>query len=383
MTHGTYALLSSAFLSPLFLSDVVIGLTILAYRYSGMRGEDFRSVLSHLRDSMQHEYGPYNKRPSCALFEVWVKAAGGRVRGSKFDKESDESERIKKKRAERERKKLEDANKKQELASLFRGPAAASSTMDLLSPSSGGPPDEDPNFGVYVSPVGEDQLDIWPLRLIDPNDPDQFIVLYNLLHKSPHVIHYYLVEMIFPMVMRHQSLKLSASGQELGGEMLFTSKLCFSGTPSDLLPLELGSCQYEQGSDGCMMSYLTSTKIVTYEVIEPDWSVESLLLNIATKTNPPHHALIDTGALITGMSNREVAMFLLKNGLYNFEGVVYLDENDVKMILLRSTFTAVPLAQASIPKAKQFAFYDDVHTTGVRHKHETHAHTQCNVTLHW
>jgi hypothetical protein len=45
------------------------------------------------------------------------------------------------------------------------------------------------------------------------------------------------------MVMRHQNLKLSASGQELGGDMLFGSRLGFSGTPSDLLPLELGTCQ--------------------------------------------------------------------------------------------------------------------------------------------
>jgi hypothetical protein len=28
--------------------------------------------------------------------------------------------------------------------------------------------------------------------------------------------------------------------QELGGEMLFPSRLGFSGTPSDLLPLDLG-----------------------------------------------------------------------------------------------------------------------------------------------
>jgi len=33
------------------------------------------------------------------------------------------------------------------------------------------------------------------------------------------------------------------------------------------------------------------------------------------------------------MSNKEVAAFLLKNGLFNFEGCVYLDEQDVKMIL--------------------------------------------------
>ena len=59
--------------------------------------------------------------------------------------------------------------------------------------------------------------------------------------------------------------------------------------------------------------------------------------------------LIDTGALITGMSNRDVAAFLLRNSLFNFEGVV-LDEKDAKMILLRSTFTSVPLAQGGVHK---------------------------------
>ena len=40
--------------------------------------------------------------------------------------------------------------------------------------------------------------------------------------------------------MRHQQMKLSACGQEVGGDMLFAKRLGFSGTPSDLLPEELG-----------------------------------------------------------------------------------------------------------------------------------------------
>jgi hypothetical protein len=59
--------------------------------------------------------------------------------------------------------------------------------------------------------------------------------------------------------------------------------------------------------------------------------------------------------------------------------VVYLDEADVKMILLRSSFTAVPLEQASVPKAKQFAFYDDVHCTGLDIQHMSNA--QAVLTL--
>tara|TARA_B110001452_G_scaffold179219_1_gene150412 strand:- start:478 stop:636 length:159 start_codon:yes stop_codon:yes gene_type:complete len=34
--------------------------------------------------------------------------------------------------------------------------------------------------------------------------------------------------------------------QDLGGEMLFSTRIAFSGTPSSLLPLEMGECVYAQ-----------------------------------------------------------------------------------------------------------------------------------------
>jgi hypothetical protein len=54
-----------------------------------------------------------------------------------------------------------------------------------------------------------------------------------------------------------------------------------------------------------MINYLTNPDIVSHEVVEEGWSVKSLLNKIAT-ANPPYHALIDTGALITGMTNFQV-----------------------------------------------------------------------------
>lgn len=63
-------------------------------------------------------------------------------------------------------------------------------------------------------------------------------------------------------------------------------------------------------------------QVVSYE-IKSDWSVKQLLKDIATR-QPPAHALIDTGALITGMTNQEVAQYLLDQGLPSMEGVVFL-----------------------------------------------------------
>ena len=170
-------------------------------------------------------------------------------------------------------------------------------------------------------------------------------------------------------------MKLSASGQAIGGDMLVSHRIGFSGTPSDLVPLELGSCQYEKGSDGQMVSYLTSTSVCRVEYIRSNWSVHALLDSIAT-ANPPYHALIDTGALITGMTNLEVARYLLEHGLPTMEGVVFLDDADRKMILIRATMSIVPLSACGIRDSKRFSFYDQVHTTGMDIPHSV---TACAV----
>jgi hypothetical protein len=50
----------------------------------------------------------------------------------------------------------------------------------------------------------------------------------------------FLQEMVFPTFLRYQQVKISASGQEIGGDILFKRRIGFSGTPSALLPLEMG-----------------------------------------------------------------------------------------------------------------------------------------------
>ena len=88
--------------------------------------------------------------------------------------------------------------------------------------------------------------DIWPLQLVDLGDDEQCGTLYRLLRRLPHVALHYLATHVFPTTCRHQGLKLSACGQALGGELLFKKRFGFSGTPSDLLPVELGQCHYEK-----------------------------------------------------------------------------------------------------------------------------------------
>jgi hypothetical protein len=48
---------------------------------------------------------------------------------------------------------------------------------------------------------------------------------------------------------------------------------------------------------------------------------------------------------------------------------VYLDENDKQQVLVRATGRVVPADQCGVPKEKRFAFYDQIHTTGMDIKH--------------
>ena len=105
------------------------------------------------------------------------------------------------------------------------------------------------------------------------------------------------------------------------------------------------------------------------------WSVDGMLRSIATH-EPPFSCLIDSGAMITGYSNHDVAKALLRMGLSGMDGCVFIDDNDNHMVVMRKRgsgggtdgnddFSApVPLHQCGLSVHKRFTFYDQVHATG-------------------
>lgn len=65
------------------------------------------------------------------------------------------------------------------------------------------------------------------------------------------------------------------------------------------------------------------------------------------------------------MSNKGVAQYLLEHGLPTMKGVVYLDEMDRQMVLLRQGMKVVKLVESGLAWGERFTFYDQVHTTGM------------------
>ena len=326
--------------------DVAIGVTILAYRYEGMREQGFwpraqatargarRGGRAHTQAPLVTHLDRLDARRGAA--RAWHQGAA--ARGARRRRRGREGEGAGAAAA---------APAGAALAPLgggigggpFPGASTSSSSLPPYVAAGGLVGDENERGAALDAVVGGDgdggSADVLPLHLIDVSDMEYMALLFSLLRSKPLVIKYYLESLVFPDVTAHQPMKLSANGQDVGGSMLFQRRIAFSGTPSSLLPLEMGECVYQMGDDAKMLRTLTEPSIVSTHPLPPSWDVPSLLDAVAA-LEPPAHALIDTGALVTGMSNLQVAEYLLPRLPDHIEGVVYLERGGHKKILLRT-----------------------------------------------
>lgn len=70
---------------------------------------------------------------------------------------------------------------------------------------------------------------------MDLSDENHLEITYKLLKFSPISLKFYLDTFVFPLVLEQHGEKIAASGQDLGGDMLFCRRVGFSGTPCKYL----------------------------------------------------------------------------------------------------------------------------------------------------
>jgi hypothetical protein len=318
--------------------DVLIGLTTLAYAYEGLQVHHLKEIAKDLRHAMNKQSGAISERPARRTWQAWCSEA-------------------------REAWKA----RYQEVADRISSQRSAGQVPTIVS---SGAPDE-----ASFNEASEGLPDVPPLELVQLEDDSQVSEIFRLLRKHGPVARFFLVTTVFPFVCKHLEAKLSASGQELGTDLLFEGRCGFSGTPNDLIPLELGACDFEPGSEGEFLSTLTTERVVSIDSVvargmeyvdasgQTTWSVRRMLTALAN-ADPPYHALIDCGALVTGLSNAETARFLLRVGLQSMRGVVYMDDQNEKMVIMRGRPEPVPLGECGLGNHQRFTLYDQSHTTG-------------------
>ena len=230
----------------------------------------------------------------------------------------------------------------------------------------GGPAHSRPSVTLFNEwlHAASDQIAL-PLSMVDMGDRWQADAIHSTLkHHVPAQAHY-LAEVVLPRMLTYHESRLGATGEELGDRAVFAHRLAYTGTPNSLLPEAMGECCYEELADGRMLDTLASREHVVLEKVVGKWDVRSLLASVAMH-DPPLCALIDPGALIVGMSNKDVAQTLLDCGLAaaGMQGVVFLDSNDHRMILLLNG-RVMALEEAGVAPRLRFTFFDQLHTMGM------------------
>jgi hypothetical protein len=200
-----------------------------------------------------------------------------------------------------------------------------------------------------------------PLHIIDGSRPEQLAVAAAALRYNREAISHYCQTLVWPRALTRRAAKLTASGEEIGGPALFARRIGFSGTPSALLPRSLCPCSFDAVTEGKILATLADTDVVDDLELGSGWTVASLLAEVVRSGAV---ALIDVGALITGLTNLEVAHALLDAGVA-YRGVAFFGEGDELMVVLAEEGRPVqPLSMSSLGPDDRFTFYDQVHTTG-------------------
>ncbi|KAG0619346.1 hypothetical protein M758_4G132600 [Ceratodon purpureus] len=223
------------------------------------------------------------------------------------------------------------------------------------------------------------------LRTLSGVNLDDFVqrteVLFPILRRNMQVINFWLSTAVFPIESKMFEGKLVASAWDLSDHSKGGHPVSgFSGTKDTSLLLPSSITQRDlpklQGTDGTVISKLLQAENTCYESFPSCISsVEILERSVVAKEA---RVLLDVGALMVDMSNRNVAVEWLKKltDRTKIQAAIYFDDEDQIMSVDRDGRSA-PLALSPFHRQMDrcVVYLDDVHTRGTDLKipHGSHA----------
>ncbi|KAL4804843.1 hypothetical protein BDV18DRAFT_161935 [Aspergillus unguis] len=197
--------------------------------------------------------------------------------------------------------------------------------------------------------------------------------VFPSLRLSKGAIDYFLAHIVFPKEMKEFPDKLSASGWDIG-DIKNHPTAGFSGTNDSRVTLPLSVTQLDlpeqNHTNALVLEYLLQPEnsVVHGRVRDPGLSDAQVLLDQAVSLSPPTQVILDVGAQILELTNREVAETWLKMVPNNpsAQAVVFVNDSDEICVLDRTGL--VELLHIS-PFAKHLesclVFLDEAHTRGI------------------
>ncbi|KAK7937469.1 uncharacterized protein PG986_014337 [Apiospora aurea] len=194
--------------------------------------------------------------------------------------------------------------------------------------------------------------------------------LFPALRYTKSVIDFYLGKVVFPHEMVEFPQKLSASGWDLAKPRA-QAVTGFSGTcdskyvlPTDIPHIDLPS---QLHTNAKVLDYILRSENL---VVELGPSIDGdLLLRSMVSAQPPIDVVLDVGALIIDMDNRQFALRWLElstGSLEKKQAVIFVNEDDEIMVIDRTGFAEPFLTSSFVDNTESCLVYlDEAHTRGI------------------
>ena len=206
----------------------------------------------------------------------------------------------------------------------------------------------------------------------DISDHEHISAFTKIYNHNFKVICFYLNHFVFPEGTKQFKFKITGNACTL---VKNTGTVGFSGTDDKkvTMPIFVKSKSYDETSNGKMLHILSreiNQKYKTIDITKTSQNPQHVILNeICGFTKKPENKntsiLIDSGALLTNITNKSVAEYLLANLDKKFQGCVYFDDSTAKIqVLLRNYNAAIDYVNCHLLKEQLFTYLDDAHTRG-------------------
>ncbi|GMF14764.1 unnamed protein product [Phytophthora lilii] len=217
----------------------------------------------------------------------------------------------------------------------------------------------------------DDKNALKDVRHISLADARQFEILCKVYKFCMETINFYLNTCVFPKDTQQYPQRLSRTAWNLAAG---ANIIGFSGTNDNHLLLPLSVTQQEPdepavvGTNGKMIDKIVQ-ETHGYEVIRPSLQHTPIPWQSVLRFSMDKgaQALIDTGALLAGVSNHDAAEFLLQQQDFKFDGVTYYDSRgnfNCWMIAEKARRINVPLKKAAMLEKETFVLFDEARSRG-------------------
>jgi hypothetical protein len=212
---------------------------------------------------------------------------------------------------------------------------------------------------------------IGSINMIDLNNPVQLSLLHEKFRFHMEVINFWLEKEVFPRDTAQYDKRIVGSAFDV---VAGDHNIGFSGTKDNhrLIPWQVK--QNEPDIDS-----LTATDgMMIYKIVENTLSYKTLgaskrtcveLLDSVLDLNAD--ALIDTGALLVGITNEDAAKYFVNNPSFKHRGVFYF--KDLWRVMDKETRLSTEASRSSITSRESLIIYDEARTRGVDLKSERDA----------